>query len=360
MKNTFLTLIHAIQIKYNATDITNSTGYSSMWNCFNLQTSFNATDYASFATICFAPDTLPSVNYTSTPTAAGVGVLNNSNYGVPESVTGTSNKAGQVNIGFLQRQNFLNYNPSLQVNNGVNSYSSTAQATTLYKSFCTSTAPTATTSGIWALFGAVEVRLRDVHDFFASAPLIRGGYLNLNILLNNTSFGFNTIQGQGVGADAGTQPATSATMFLTSITSAQGGVNPLMVASGVLGAGNAIVNGGSSLFYPQVPPTATGLNPPTLTYSESITEGSTGLNTTQLQNMGNQAPQNPFMKSVTLSIPQYTFSPDIEMAFIARKTQKISFNDIFQYTVINVAANGGTINNLITNGIQGAQGCTGG
>jgi hypothetical protein len=44
------------------------------------------------------------------------------------------------------------------------------------------------------------------------------------------------------------------------------------------------------------------------------------------------------------------------MAFIARKTQKISFNDIFQYTVINVAANGGTINNLITNGIQGAQG----
>lgn len=334
MKNTFLTLIHSINIQYNSVSITSQTGYSSLWNTFKLQTSLNVTDYASLASICFAPDTLTSVSYSATSTISGMGTMNNSNYASPEVITGLSNKAGLCNIGFLQRQNFLNYNPATN-NSGV---TTTTQSNLLYKSYCQSVAPSATNSGIWALFAVAEIRLRDLHDFFASAPLLKGSFLRLQLLLNNTSFGFTTTQINTTGPVA-------ASMTLTSMSSAQAGVNPLMLAS------LNTDNGAFSLLYPTTPAAA----PVPVPYIASIQVGATCLNTSQLQAMGTAVLSNPMLRSVTLSVPQYTFSPEIEMSYIQQGTKRIVFDDIFQYTIVNVQASSGTINALINNGIQGAQ-----
>ena len=93
-KNSFLTIINSISIMYNGVSINTLAPLSSMYNCFKLMTSMNASDFSSFASLGFSPDTLSSVLYTATPTLNGVGTCNNSNYGAPQTVSGTqANKA---------------------------------------------------------------------------------------------------------------------------------------------------------------------------------------------------------------------------------------------------------------------------
>jgi hypothetical protein len=59
---------------------------------------------------------------------------------------------------------------------------------------------------------------------------------------------------------------------------------------------------------------------------------------------------SPLGQSVTLYVPAYTFNPVFEQAYLSSPIKKIVYEDIYQYQVIGVGANG-TFNNLITNGI---------
>jgi hypothetical protein len=52
-----------------------------------------------------------------------------------------------------------------------------------------------------------------------------------------------------------------------------------------------------------------------------------------------------------LYIPAYTFNPTFEQAYLSSPVKQIKYTDIYQYQVLNVAGNGGFVNNLLTNGI---------
>jgi len=49
-------------------------------------------------------------------------------------------------------------------------------------------------------------------------------------------------------------------------------------------------------------------------------------------------------------IPAYTFVPSFEEAYLSSPVKQINYTDIYQYQITNVIS-GGTINNLVTNGI---------
>jgi hypothetical protein len=51
-----------------------------------------------------------------------------------------------------------------------------------------------------------------------------------------------------------------------------------------------------------------------------------------------------------LYVPAYTFNPVFEQSYLSSPVKKIVYEDLYQYQVVNVGANG-FFNNLITNGI---------
>jgi hypothetical protein len=340
IKNSFLTMIHNISVQYNGVTITNQIPLCSMFNCFKLLTSMNSSDFASFASIGFSPDSLSSMAYSATATPGGIGMMNNANYAVPKSVTGSAIPAGSCNIGFLQRQNYFSYDPS-----AVGGGFTAASCGLVYKSYIgTPVAPVGTaSSGIWSQFILAQIRLRDLHDVFAQMPLLKGSFLRLQLGLNNTSFTFSATN--AVLNAAGTAIGTPSALFLTGLNSALGGVNPLMVASTLTN------NGSNPLLYP-TPTVANGTPAVTTSYIASIQVGMTCLNTTQVQfgatQMGN------LIRSVTLTVPAYSFAPDIELSYLSQGQKKVVYNELFQYTIFNVA-NSGTINAIVSNGMLAPQ-----
>ena len=187
IKNSFLTMIHNISLQYNGVTITNQIPLCSMWNCFKLLTTMNSSDFASFASIGFSPDSLSSMAYSATVTPGGIGMMNNSNYAIPKSVTGSAIPAGSCNIGFLQRQSYYNYDPA-----AAGGFFNSTSCGLVYKSYISRNAPNGTVSSGWmAQYLCAQIRLRDLHDVFAQMPLLKGSFLRLQLGLNNTSFGFS-------------------------------------------------------------------------------------------------------------------------------------------------------------------------
>ena len=334
LKNSILAIIHQLSVMYNNVTLTQNMPYISLWNVFKLQTSMNYTDISLWATLGFYPDTLTSVSYSATPFQNGAGTCNNVNYLAPLQVAATTaGQAGQANVGLLQRQLYYGYNPA---NTGSGTFLNT-QCSQIYKSYI----PTAQNSGggkcgTWNQFILGSIRLADLHDVFASCPLIKGSYWTIRLGLNNTAFNFSTQQ-PGTGGTAG----IGTSMWCSSVNSAYGGVNPLMVASTY--SNGTWSSGGASLVYGAVAAAATP-------YRASIYVGGNCLDSIQLQ-AGNPQ-QSTMMKQVTLIAPTYVFSPDIEMVYIEQGQKTISYTEIFQYTVSSIP-NGQSFNNVLTSGIAG-------
>lgn len=345
LKNWFGTMIHSITVDWAGTTIIQQTPYINMWNSFKLMTSLSWADVHTIgSTIGFYPDDPLSFTYQSAASPAGQGVCNNSNAGsfAPVSATITTRfnnyNTARGNIGFLKRQQFINfdYNGRIEEGVGASTYATllSANATNnLWKSYIQVKADSAggavTGTGILEISVCATVYLRHLHSFFASVPLIKGAFLKITLNLNNTTTTFTS---------TGTAAGDPTALTLTSVANAVGGVNPLMIASAETVDG--LVSGGRNIGGL----TAGGA----ATYTATVQVGARALSSAVTSVPGYV--EGALARSVYLYVPLYSFSPTFETAYLSSPVKSIKYTDVYQYQVLGVAPNG-QFNNLLTNGI---------
>jgi hypothetical protein len=339
LKNSYTSLIHSFTLDYMGTTVIQQQPFVSIWNAFRLMTTLSWEDVVTQgSTIGFYPDDALSFAYNDASVTAantqGFGVcFNNNAITAGPPVSGVNNSYNPSNIGFLKRQQYVNYDAD-----GLTAPSCSAfltlltrtNASTLYKSqVITKQDGTASVPGVFQQQIMAIIKLKHLHSFFENIPLLKGVFMKATISLNNANISFAT-------SAAGTFQAPATTAISVSVPS--GGVNPLMVASGVaLPTGAATANGAA----------ASLLGAPA-TYYCSLSVGNTCLNPLQASQSG--VGTSGLLKQITLNVPAYSLAPVFEAAYLSSPIRKIDFTDIYTYQVLNTSA-GSNFNSLITNGI---------
>jgi hypothetical protein len=300
------------------------TNFQGLYNSFKLMTTLSPNDIITQgAAMGFYPDDALSVVFSAADSVNGKGTCFTQNQVPTVPVTGTFNSYTTGNIGMIKRQQYINYDPA-----GVAALTSPdAGAATWASLFTANSAQLAYKSHIfnkvdggaatrgccqWAINGIVK--LRHICDMMASMPLLKGTFLKITLQLNNSVVKFSSA-------------AAGAAFTGVSVQVGSGGISPLQIASSAAGNGSAA-------------PFIAG------DYTLSLAVGATVLSAGQTA--ASQA--SPMGRNVTLNVPSYVFDPEYEAAYAASPMKTIVYEDLYQYTVLNVAA-GGIFNNLITNGL---------
>lgn len=328
LKNWFGSIIHSMTLEFNGTSIVQQTPYCGMWNVFQLLTTLSWNDIALYgSTIGFYPDDPLSWSYHTAAGTGGVGVCNNTNYIEPADVRGVFNqyKAAKGNVGFYKRQTYINYDADASSGNGTysaNQLTATA-AGLMWKSHISQKLNgSGLNGGIFQISVRATIYLKHIHNFFNNIPLLKGVFMRMTLNLNNSSCIVNS---------------NGTNLSLTSSTVGVGGVLPFMLASSAVkngcndSSGNSILVAGN--------------------YHCSLSVGNTCLNTS-VPNYANVAKGN-VGNNAFLYVPSYVFNPIFENSYISSPVKTINFKDIYFYQVLGVAAESGTINNLLTNGCAG-------
>jgi hypothetical protein len=328
MKNWYGSMIHSITMDYNGTTIIQQTPFCNMWNSFKLMTSLSWADVRTQGSmIGFYPDTPDSWTFNGAASTEGLGVANNTNYAATGSaidVAGQFNafRSGRGNLGFLNRQTYINYDEDGDVGSVTNaSFLTNQTATTLYQSYISRKVDgvNAGAQGVLQISINAQIYLKHIHSFFMMCPLLKGAFLKLTLNLNNTTAEIPI----GVGSAYG----------LTSVSNAVGGVCPFMVSSAAADNGAAGVIGA---------PTSIRVN---------VSVGATCLDSVLTSVAGNSVGQGSY-RNLYLYVPAYTFNPVFEQAYLSSPVKQIKYTDIYQYQITNILS-GAQINSLLTNGIAG-------
>ena len=336
LKNWFGSVIHSFTLDYNGTTIIQQTPYINMWNAFKLMTSLSWNDVITQgSTIGFYPDDPLSWGYVANTSASGQGVVNNQNApaNVPaSSITSVFNRynSGNGNVGLLKRQQYINFDPYATA--GDTQYLTLFPinaCNNLWKSYIFNKQnTTAANDGIIEIAVMSTVYLKHIHSFFQMIPLLKGVFMKMTMNLLNTSVTFTS-----TGSNA---PSIVPTAFtLTSVSVPVGGICPLMIASGSTNNGGVNI---SSL-----------TDGTAATYTATLSVGGKAINSAVSSLNTYSASQ--LAQSIYLYVPAYTFNPAFEEAYLASPVKQIKYTDVYQYQVLNVTANSGQFNNLLTNGI---------
>jgi hypothetical protein len=338
LKNWFGQIVHSLTLDYNGTTIIQQTPYCNMWNSFKLMTSFSWNDvWTQGASIGFYPDDPNTFAFFGSTAAAlsGTGTCNNSNLIVSSPiVAGAFNQftSTQGNAGFLKRSQFINYDTAGDSGSGTYADLFTANAcANVWKSFVSSKVNGAdgVTQGQFQISVMAVIYLKHLHSFFNSVPLIKGAYMKATLNLNNTSVSF-------------TSSANVGALTINSVSNAVGGVCPLMIASAVAGNGGNCLSAATIAANIAVPGSGTAT-----TYTANISVGAVCLDPT----LATFVAQGQLSRSIYLYVPAYTFNPVFESAYLSSPIKQIKYTDIYQYQIVNIQANTGQVNQLITNGI---------
>ena len=325
MKNWYGSMIHSVQTEWNGVSVTQQSNYIGLWNTFKLITTLSYNDILTQGSaIGFYPDDALAVVFNAATSPSGLGTCFTQNAVAPTVVTAQLNSYNNGNIGFLKRQQFINYDPAALTGGLAGDAFSTllpaASATSAYKSyiFTKVNGVNAASRGVFQIAINGIVRLKHLHHLFEKMPLLKGVFLKITLQLNNSSV---TFASAGAGGNLG----------LPVVTSGVGGVVPIQIASA------AATNGGVAVFGSVV------------NYTCSLYVGATCLNSAQTAIAG--VTQSPLARNVTLNVPSYVMSPSFEEAYLSSQVKTIEYTDLYQYQVLSVAANQ-QFNSLITNGIS--------
>jgi len=357
LKNWFGQIIHSFTLDYNGTTIIQQTPYVNMWNSFKLMTSLSLDDVnTQGATIGFYPDDaltwavcVGSTGVVLNTSLSGNGVSNNTNFNLVTAVSGQFNnfRSQLSNSGFVSRQQLINFDINGRVNDNnavdINTYATLLQnaqtaLNNCWKSYISNkvNGPVAT-SAVSAVQGCIQysvvatVYLKQLHSFFNMCPLLKGVFMKMTMNLNNTSSTIQTIYTNG----------DKISMSCSNVSNPLGGVNPLMVASGITD------NGGVSLF----PTGGDATTDVTNNFKVNISVGAVCLDQSITSaNDAARAGTGALSKSIYLYVPAYTFNPVFEQAYMSSPVKSIKYTDVYQYQIVNQSA-GATFTQLLTNGI---------
>jgi len=343
LKNWYGSIIHSMTLDYQGTTIIQQTPYIGMWNTFRLMTTLSVQDLVSLGpSIGFYPDTATSF---LTPSAGASGsafattnptTSNNLNYITQLPLSSLFNCGTSGNQGLVNRQRYFNFDPDGSPGAGNGFYSQLLPPSSLnilYKSYVYnkinttfSAGPPAavTAQGVWQCAISGIILLRHMHSFFERVPLLKGVFLKLTCNLNQSSVSFST---------SGATLASALNTFdvAVSVNSPLGGVSPIMIAAASTNSGSQALTAGN--------------------YIVSLAVGKNVLNSQQTAGgiyTGTSA--SPLSASVQLYVPAYSFNPVFESSYLSSPVKKVIYTDVYQYQILNIAANG-VYNNLVTNGI---------
>jgi len=348
LKNWYGSIIHSFTLDYNGTTIIQQTPYIGLWNSFKLMTSLSLDDIKTQGSLIgFYPDTGGSVQFYSAATAAGLGVSNNtisSTITVTETLQHHTCSQSQsdvsiadmgLNTGLYKRIQAWNFDPIGEAGirgvnapqyggggaNGLGLISGTSSLTTLWQSYVLThlTGVNAGAASAYQVAILGIVYLKHVASFFERVPLVKGVFMKLTLNLNQSSVSYT----MAAEADGGEFSDVV-------VNSPLGGVSPLMLC----GRLNTEAQEGSM---------------PAGGYILSLAVGGRCLNSSQ-SGLANVTNSQVGGGSITLNVPAYTFNPVFEQSYLASPVKKVVYTDVYQYQVLNVAANS-TFNNLVTNGI---------
>lgn len=328
LKNWYGNIIHSISVDFNNVTVIQQTQTINLWSNFRLLTTLSWSDITlNCASMGFYPDTSDSFNFsTAASSPTGTGLTNNTNSLNNTVVTGAFNtySQGNGNIGFLERQKFINYDPQAVINGSTYSAQllSVNNANTLWKSYIFNKVDGVTGSanpGVLQYAIMAQIYLKHLHPFFNSLPLLKGVFLKIILSLNQTTVAF-------------TKEAAGA-LSIQSVSNTFTGTTPFMI-SAVSGVANCGMTMGGVL---------TGLN----TYKVNLSVGAR-CNDSSISSLVGVS-QAPLSNAVQLYCPAYVFNPIFERAYISSPIKTVYYEDVYTYPVSNVPS-GGSINQLLTNG----------
>ena len=307
LKNGYHNLIDSIQVDYQNTNVVQQMSFTNFFVNYKLMSTMSPSDVAKWgSTIGFAPDSAGSCTYSAAASANGLGFANNRDNTTATNLTAVTRYSSPdfANSGFAQRK---------RQNTGYNlaGYSGIPAVNALQVAKNYFSADTgAAAARIYYHVIIATIRLKDLSDFFAQIPLVKGGFMRIVLTYNSTQ---HAITGTAVGT----------TMTIATTTVRSGRTCPYMISSAVAdNSTNTVIAVGDQ----------------TLTIDSGI------VRTTQI------SPSVP-LNSCRLYVPGYTLNPIKEAQLLQSKpVRDVFYNDIYTYSFTNIA-NNGTFNQLITNGI---------
>lgn len=371
IKNGFYQLIHSVSIEYNNTTVVQGANFNNILTNFKLLTTMSKDDLEKHGpSIGFYPDTSTSwrnlngnannddllgpnglgvsnnapfgweklypsndgIIYTDTATNTGVNpfvaaagrfVVTTANTAAGDPLSGIyTNKSPLYpssstvgNYGFYKRMQFCNFDPTVSP---YSDFITTANTQTVLKNYYANLG--ADNAAYKAWFVMARIRLKDISDFFAKLPLVRGSYIKITLNINT---GSQTLVATDMAAAAGTPAGTSLVATAAPILSQS--TLPFMVSSTDLGQG--------------LRPTSARL-PTTSQYTAQIAIVNsviTGVTVTHPQ------------RFCTINVPLYQFSPQAEIEYLANnKNKKVIYLD--NITFDTPVAPGQSFTTLINNG----------
>jgi hypothetical protein len=178
------------------------------------------------------------------------------------------------------------------------------------------------TDAVW--YWDVQLRLKDLSSFFANAPLLRGSYIRIQLVVNQSQFTIRSVPGA----------ANAMRMLSNPPPTFQGSTCPLMVVSSAPDQGFA-----------NMPRNATGGDPINITVQNRIA----------VANVGTTSYRHP-MSTCRLYVNTYDLSPQAESDYLTlNPTMTIPYTDAYQYQITNIPA-GNSFSNLISNGLSHLRG----
>ena len=321
LKNWIGTVVNSLTLNLNGTTIIQQSNMLPIWNNFKLLTTLSWNDTAMFPSMGFYPDSSLSFSFQTGASEQGIGSANNCNALAFPTVTGAFNSYLTGNEGMTRRQMYWNYDPQAPTGTATNTANfstmlSSTYANQIYKSYIfTKQDSTATLHAVYQQAITGVIYLRHLSDFFDRMPLLKGIFMTMTLGISNVSVDFTVGAGNVISG--------------ASVTNSLGGVNPLLISSALAG------NGANSL--------------PADGYKASLSVGAKCLNTSQQSITG--VVNSPLQQSVTLQVPSYVFTPQLEIAYLSQPVKRIYYEDIYQFVVQNVAS-GTSFNSLISNGIS--------
>ena len=299
-KNGWHQLINSCEIAFGNTVVSQATPFLNVFSSFKMLTSFSQDTVAKYgALLNFFPDSHSSYFYNNGASPRGGGVSNNTitpvaayNVAIPQ----------QPNIGFLRRL----YNTNVQAGASgvaVNPLMALADLRSVRRSQATVTNPLITIQSL------ATIRLKDISDFCAKLPLLKGAYLRLTLGMNTGSV--------LIDRTAGGPPVTISLAAAASV-SVTGRTLPIMFSS-------------------------SNTNEPSAAMADDVNV------------VLSIAGGNGFDSACRLYVPAYTMNSEYEMQYLeTRPIAEVAYDDIYQYTIPSVAS-GSSFNQLLTNGVVAPQ-----
>jgi hypothetical protein len=233
LKNGSHQLIHKMSVAYNNTDIIAPVDFTNAYVSYKLMNTMCTNDLETIApSMLFAPDDSRSWGYMPNgQTAFGHGSVNNSNFAQQTAPTfgWQQNQLLKGNSGLIKRQELMAQSLAGTNYGQVGKYlaDETAVATSLNNyvekkaNYC-------------AMYIIAQVRLKDIHDYFAKVPLLKGSVYRFTFFTNECYFEVNKSGSNDVGKSDGTlASATECSLSFnpSSLLMFNAGTNPLMITS---------------------------------------------------------------------------------------------------------------------------------